>query len=160
MALTLLVNAILLAIPLGGSVGTLVGIDAHLAATGQKPLFSSDGTSDGSGGSSGGSTGGGSGGSGSTTNNGLTNTQYCKLSYGISPPSQGEQYTRELILFYFQSSPVLWLSTFRSLIAAGNAADRSHSQSQPVGCDRLNYRCSVYERKSTVSGRFQSSPSH
>ncbi|KAJ5650746.1 uncharacterized protein N7484_004469 [Penicillium longicatenatum] len=93
MALTLLVNAVLLAIPLGGSVGTLAGIDAHLAATGQKPLFSSDGTSDGSGGSSGGSTGGGSGGSGSTTNNGLTNTQYCELSYGISPPSQGEQYT-------------------------------------------------------------------
>ncbi|KAJ6095644.1 hypothetical protein N7486_006390 [Penicillium sp. IBT 16267x] len=94
MALTLLVNAILLAIPLGGSVGTLVGIDAHLAATGQKPLFSSDGNSDsGTGGSSGGSTGGGSGGSGSTTNNGLTNTQYCESSYGISPPSQGEQYT-------------------------------------------------------------------
>ncbi|KAJ5784372.1 uncharacterized protein N7503_009584 [Penicillium pulvis] len=93
MALTLLVNTILLAIPLGGSVGTLVGIDAHLAATGQKPLFSSDGTSDGSGGSSGGSTGGGSGGSGSTTNNGLTNTQYCETSFGISPPSQGEQYT-------------------------------------------------------------------
>lgn len=103
MALTLLVNTLLLAIPLGGSVGTLVGIDAHLAATGQKPLFSSDGTSDGSGGSSGGSTGGGSGGSGSTTNNGLTNTQYCETSFGISPPSQGEQYTREYILF--QSSP-------------------------------------------------------
>ncbi|KAJ5923501.1 hypothetical protein N7454_008746 [Penicillium verhagenii] len=98
MALTLLVNAILLAIPLGGSVGTLVGIDAHLAATGQKPLFSSDGDSDsgsGSGGSSGnsGSTGGGSGGSGSVTNNGLTNTLYCESSWGISPPSQGEQFT-------------------------------------------------------------------
>ncbi|KAJ5759202.1 hypothetical protein N7520_006358 [Penicillium odoratum] len=93
MALTLLVNAILLAIPLGGSVGTLVGIDRHLAATGQKPLFSSDGSSDGTGDSSGGSTGGGSGGSGSITNNGVTNEQYCESSWGISPPSDGEQYT-------------------------------------------------------------------
>ena len=99
MALTMLVNAFLLAIPLGGSVGTLVGIDAHLKATGQAPLFSGDSDSTGGnssgGGSSGDSTGGGSGADGSTTDNGLTNNRYCKLSYGITPPTNGEQYTRE-----------------------------------------------------------------
>ncbi|KAJ5595219.1 uncharacterized protein N7459_001427 [Penicillium hispanicum] len=98
MALRLLVNAGLLVIPIGGSLGALFGIDAHRSATGQPPLFSNDnsdnagsGTGSGSG-STGGSTGGGSGGSGSTTNNGVTNTQYCELSYGISPPTDGEQF--------------------------------------------------------------------
>ncbi|KAJ5724463.1 hypothetical protein N7493_006191 [Penicillium malachiteum] len=96
MALSLLVNAVLLAIPLGGSVGTLVGIDAHLAATGQKPLFHSDGgdsSSGGGSGSSGDSTGGGNGGNGSTASNGVSNTQYCESSWGISPPSSGELFT-------------------------------------------------------------------
>ncbi|KAJ5510741.1 Glycoside hydrolase family 12 [Penicillium expansum] len=35
----LIVNAVLVAIPVGGSVGALMGLDAHRAATGQKPLF-------------------------------------------------------------------------------------------------------------------------
>ncbi|GLI80205.1 hypothetical protein PoHVEF18_008556 [Penicillium ochrochloron] len=93
MALRLLVNTGLLAIPIGGSVGTLLGIDAHRSATGQPPLFTSDGNSNTGSGSGGDSTGGGSGGSGSTTNNGVTNTQYCQSSYGISPPSDGQLYT-------------------------------------------------------------------
>lgn len=95
MALRLLVNTGLLAIPIGGSVGTLLGIDAHRSATGQPPLFTSDGNSNTGSGSGGDSTGGGSGGSGSTTNNGVTNTQYCQNSYGISPPSDGQLYTRK-----------------------------------------------------------------
>lgn len=95
-----LVNAGLLAIPVGGSVGALLGIDAWRQSTGQAPLFSGGSGgggpgSGGNGGSGGGSTGGGSGGNGSTTNNGLTNTQYCELSYGISPPSKGESFTRK-----------------------------------------------------------------
>jgi hypothetical protein len=94
MALRLLVNTGLLAIPIGGSVGTLLGIDAHRSANGQPPLFTSDGNSN-TGSGSGDSTGGGSGGSGSTTNNGVTNTQYCQNSYGISPPSDGQLYTRK-----------------------------------------------------------------
>lgn len=90
----LLVNAVLVAIPVGGSVGALMGIDAHRAATGQKALFTgnNDGTS--SGGNHGDSTGDG-GHHDSTSNNGLSNTQYCDLSYGITPPSKTEQYTRE-----------------------------------------------------------------
>jgi hypothetical protein len=100
MALRLLVNTGLLAIPIGGSVGTLLGIDAHRSATGQPPLFTSDGNSNTGSGSGGDSTGGGSGGSGSTTNNGVTNTQYCQSSYGISPPSDGQLYTRKFA-FHF-----------------------------------------------------------
>ena len=94
MALRLLVNTGLLAIPIGGAVGTLMGLDAHRSATGQPPLFTPDGHS-GSGGSSGGSgdsTGGGQGHTG-TTDNGVTNTQYCELSYGVQPPTQGEAFT-------------------------------------------------------------------
>jgi hypothetical protein len=36
---TALTSSPILAIPVGGSVGALLGIDAHRAATGQKPLF-------------------------------------------------------------------------------------------------------------------------
>ncbi|KAJ5093507.1 hypothetical protein N7456_009368 [Penicillium angulare] len=99
MALTLLVNTLLLAIPLGGSVGTLAGIDAHRAATGQKGLFTGDDSSNGgtgsSGGSSGGSdsTGGGSGSNNTISDNHTKNSQYCQSSYGITPPTQGEQFT-------------------------------------------------------------------
>ncbi|KGO71233.1 Glycoside hydrolase, family 12 [Penicillium italicum] len=95
----LLVNAVLVAIPVGGSVGALMGLDAHRAATGQKPLFTGGNNSDGSGSIG---TGGGGGGSDSTggggghntiTNNGVEHTQYCDLSWGITPPSKSEQYT-------------------------------------------------------------------
>ncbi|CAI7564273.1 unnamed protein product [Penicillium palitans] len=87
----LIVNAVLVALPVGGSVGALMGIDAHRAATGQKPLFtgSNEGTDSGS---SSDSTGGGSG-HDTVTNNGVQNTQYCELSWGITPPSKTEQYT-------------------------------------------------------------------
>jgi hypothetical protein len=98
MALKLLVNASLLVIPIGGSLGALFGIDAHRSANGQAPLFAGDGSDGSNGGSSGGSTGGGSGAIGHTTNNGVTNSMYCQDSYGISPPSDGQLYTREFFL--------------------------------------------------------------
>lgn len=94
MALRLIVNAGLMALPIGGAVGTLLGIDAHRSATGQPPLFTSDGHS-----GTGGSTGGGHDSTGSdsthpgTTNNGVTTTPYCDLSYGFTPPTQGESFT-------------------------------------------------------------------
>lgn len=97
----LIVNAVLVAIPVGGSVGALMGIDAHRSATGQKPLFtggSNDGISSGGSGTGGSdSTGGGGGGHGTVTNNGVQNTQYCDLSWGITPPSKTEQYTRKYL---------------------------------------------------------------
>lgn len=84
----LLVNGILLAIPIGGSLGVLFGIDAYRSNHGQTALFSGD--TDGTG--SGGSTGSG----GTTTNNGVNSTLYCQISYGITPASKGEQFTCKL----------------------------------------------------------------
>ena len=91
----LLVNAVLVAIPVGGSVGALLGIDAHRAATGQKPLFTGGNNDDGIGTGTGGDSTGGGGGHDTITNNGVQHTQYCELSYGITPPSKTEQYTCE-----------------------------------------------------------------
>ncbi|KAJ5899617.1 hypothetical protein N7495_004361 [Penicillium taxi] len=102
LVLRLLVNAGLLAIPIGATVGALVGIDAHRAATGQSPLFSGESDSSGSGsgsGSNGGSgsdsTGGGSGGGTPTISDGgkVTTKPYCDLSYGITPPTHGDSFT-------------------------------------------------------------------
>ncbi|RAQ53080.1 hypothetical protein AFGD_001748 [Aspergillus flavus] len=76
MALPLLVNAGLLALPIAGSIGTLVGIDAHRQATGQRPLFTSEIGND-----------------GSISRNGVTNTRYCDLFNPISPKSEGQLYT-------------------------------------------------------------------
>ena len=89
----LLVNAVLVAIPIGGSVGALMGIDAHRAATGQKPLFTGGTDED-----SGGIGNGGSNNGGSETvphDNGISRISKCDISYGIVPPSKTEQYTRE-----------------------------------------------------------------
>lgn len=72
-----------------------MGLDAHRAATGQKPLFTGDNDDgiDTGKGKGGGSTGGG--GNGHTiTNNGVEHTMYCDRSWGITPPSKTEQYTR------------------------------------------------------------------
>ncbi|EIT80508.1 concanavalin A-like lectin/glucanase domain-containing protein [Aspergillus flavus] len=76
MALPLLVNAGLLALPIAGSIGTLLGIDAHRQATGQRPLFTSEIGND-----------------GSISRNGVTNTRYCDLFNPISPKSEGQLYT-------------------------------------------------------------------
>jgi hypothetical protein len=78
-----IVNIGLLAIPIGTTIGVLLGIESHRQATGQGSLF---------GGDNGNSNGNGSG-SGSGSNNGITKSQYCQKSYGILPPSKGEQYT-------------------------------------------------------------------
>lgn len=130
MALSLIVNAGLMALPIGGCLGTLFGIDAHRAATGQRPLFApnpNDPDENRGTGSSGGgqdSTGGGSGGSsgGDVSDNGIQNNPYCQLSYGISPPSKdGETFTRE-----FSTNP--------SPIILEQPANFVNSQSQPVEC--------------------------
>ncbi|OKL63287.1 hypothetical protein UA08_01863 [Talaromyces atroroseus] len=97
MAFRWIVNAGLVAIPVGTTLGVLFGIDAQRQASGEPPLFTPTSTP-GSGGSSGGSgggdsTGGGGGSSGSVSDNGIVNSQYCQLSYGVSPPSKGENYT-------------------------------------------------------------------
>lgn len=107
MALSLIVNAGLMALPIGGCLGTLFGIDAHRAANGQRPLFAPNpndpdenkGTGSGGGGGQD-STGGGSGSGGDVSDNGIQNNTYCQLSYGITPPSKnGESFTREFFVF-------------------------------------------------------------
>lgn len=95
MAFRLLVNTSLLAIPIGGAIGALLGIDAQRSSSGQPPLFTGGSDGNSGGGDNSGSTGGGSGGSGSVTNDGVTNTQYCEKAFGISPPSDGNRYTRK-----------------------------------------------------------------
>lgn len=80
------VNIGLLAIPIGSTIGVLLGIESHRQATGQAPLFGGDN-------GGGGGDGNGSGSNGNGGNNGITDAQYCQQSYGISPPSNGEEYT-------------------------------------------------------------------
>lgn len=88
MALKLLLNAGLIAIPIGGSLGALFGIDAHRSATGQQPLFTGDSGSGGAG-----SPDIGTGSNQTTSHNGVTTAIYCQDSYGIQVPSNGQQFT-------------------------------------------------------------------
>ncbi|KAL1978348.1 hypothetical protein VTN31DRAFT_1207 [Thermomyces dupontii] len=83
-----LVNAGLLAIPIGTTIGVLVGIDAQRQASGQEPLFA--------GGEEGGLWGGtgppNTGGSGNPDDDRVTTMNYCQKSFGIHPPSRGQKY--------------------------------------------------------------------
>lgn len=66
-------NAILLIIPVVGAIGVLLGVDAYRQANGQKPLYSEQATN-------------GDGGNDhheNTLDIGITNIQYCNISYGI-----------------------------------------------------------------------------
>lgn len=96
-----IVNAGLLAIPIGTTIGVLVGIDAQRQASGQQPLFSGgdNGSSTGGDGGlgNGGSGGnGGNGGGGSTPDdNGISWVESCKLAYGIDPTTKGQEYIRK-----------------------------------------------------------------
>lgn len=86
-----LVNAGLLAIPIGTTIGVLVGIDAQRQASGQEPLFA--------GGEEGGLWGGtgppNTGGSGNPDDDRVTTMNYCQKSFGIHPPSRGQKYICE-----------------------------------------------------------------
>lgn len=68
MGLRSLISFVLLAIPIGATLGILLGLDAHRTATGQQPLFQ---------------------------DNSVSIDTYCQKAYGITPPSTGQQYTRE-----------------------------------------------------------------
>ena len=84
------VNAGLLALPIGATIGILLGVDTHRQATGQEPLFTPDPNS-----ANGGIIPGIGGiiGGGSKNNDGITEARYCQKQAGISPPSQGSKYT-------------------------------------------------------------------
>lgn len=101
MAFRWIVNAGLIAIPIGSTLGVLFGIDASRQASGQSPLFSSGGSSGGTGGSGGGSGGSGGGSWSDSTGGfdlgdhynetelGVTLSRYCNLSLGVTPPAKG-----------------------------------------------------------------------
>lgn len=77
------INAGLLALPIGATVGVLMGLDMHRTAQGQAPLFTpgpGDSKVDG-------------GGDGRPTDHRVTETRYCDLQVGVSPPSAGSKYT-------------------------------------------------------------------
>ncbi|QKX54250.1 uncharacterized protein TRUGW13939_01335 [Talaromyces rugulosus] len=97
MAFRWIVNAGLLAIPIGTTIGVLVGIDAQRQASGQQPLFSGGDNGSSTGGNGGlgggGSTGGdGGNGGGSSDDNGISWIENCNLTYGIEPPTKGQEY--------------------------------------------------------------------
>ncbi|KAK2046696.1 concanavalin A-like lectin/glucanase [Colletotrichum somersetense] len=70
------VNFVLLAIPIGVTLGVLIGIDAGRSANGDKPLFTqpdNPGTI--------------------PKNNGITALVSCDKAFGLHPPSKGQEYT-------------------------------------------------------------------
>lgn len=82
-----IINAGLLALPIGATVGVLMGMDLHRNAQGQAPLFTP-------------APGGGKvdgGGSGSAGDNRYKENTYCDLQVGVAPPSKGKKYTCECI---------------------------------------------------------------
>lgn len=75
-----LLNFVLVAIPIGSTVGVLLGIQGHRAATGQEPLFKPKEPT-------------GPGGGPPKNDDGIKIEYYCDETIGISPPSQGDHYT-------------------------------------------------------------------
>ena len=61
-----LLNFVLIAFPIGATVGALLGLQTHRIATGQAPLF---------------------------VDNGIKSKSYCQKTLGISPPSKADHYT-------------------------------------------------------------------
>ena len=129
-----LVNAGLLAIPIGTTVGILVGIDLHRHAAGQAPLFNvvpgsgTGGNIDDSG--------------GGIKDNGFTETQYCQKDRAISPSSKGVQYTCTLLCVAFLDYE-LYFPLFQT--------NTSCSESQSMGMECGRPRLVVYERMCTAT---------
>jgi|SRR5688572_3869612 hypothetical protein len=66
-----LLNFVLIAFPIGTTVGILMGLQTHRIATGQSPLF---------------------------VDNGIKWKNYCQKTLGISPPSKYDHYTCKKII--------------------------------------------------------------
>lgn len=75
-----LLNFVLVAIPIGTTLGVLLGIQSQRAANGQEPLFKPDHPT-------------GPGGGPPKNDDGIKVEYYCDETIGISPPSQGDHYT-------------------------------------------------------------------
>ncbi|GKT92162.1 LOW QUALITY PROTEIN: xyloglucan-specific endoglucanase [Colletotrichum tofieldiae] len=76
------VNFVLLAVPIGVTLGVLMGLDAGRSANGEKPLFTepdNPGTI--------------------PKNNGITAMVSCDKAMGLHPLSKGQEYTPRFLLF-------------------------------------------------------------
>lgn len=71
MGIRSIVSVGLIAIPIATTLGVLFALDAHRSSSGQTPLFQ---------------------------DNSVTIDQYCQKAYGITPPTNGQQYTCEFSL--------------------------------------------------------------
>ena len=85
-----LVNAGLLILPVGTTIGVLIGVDSQRAANGQKPIFNTPT----------GGTGTGSGGTGNKGDDRVTSQLFCQKQVGYTAPSSGIQYTCKWLLFH------------------------------------------------------------
>lgn len=77
MGVRFLVNFVLLALPIGITLGVLLGLQQHRDATGGGPIFGGDDDQPGK----------------TPSNNKLTHVQNCDKSFGIHPDSKGQNYT-------------------------------------------------------------------
>lgn len=84
LGLTFLVNFALLVIPIGVTLGILFGIDAQRSASGDAPIYTPQPSS----------VGGGNPDGGGGTDNKLSTVMYCQKSYGITPDTKGQEFTR------------------------------------------------------------------
>lgn len=87
MGLRSLLSLGLIAVPIGATLGILLGLDAHRSATGQQPLFQ---------------------------DNSVSKERYCQKAYGISPNSVGQQYTCKSPMFVSLLVPVPCLQSAHS----------------------------------------------
>lgn len=83
MTVRFVINFVLLALPIGITLGVLLGIDSQRKASGQEPLYQ-PGDNDGTG-------------KAPKKGNGFTPYTLCNKTYGLTPYTTGQQYTRKLI---------------------------------------------------------------
>ncbi|XMA20445.1 hypothetical protein WAI453_013236 [Rhynchosporium graminicola] len=79
-----LVNAGLLILPVGTTVGVLMGVDSHRQTTGQEPLFNTPSSGPGTG-----------GGTGNPSDDRITTEVHCEKQTGRIAPTRGVQYIRK-----------------------------------------------------------------
>lgn len=85
MGIRFVINFVLLALPIGVTLGILMGLQASRSASGKGNLFTPD-PDNGSGGSSG-------GGGRKRPGNGIVTDTYCQKTLGVTPYTEGEQFT-------------------------------------------------------------------
>ena len=101
-----LLNFVLVAIPIGSTLGVLLGLQSQRQANGQDPLFKPDKPT-------------GPGGKPVPGDNGIEIEVHCDETLGISPPSQGDHYTCKFRLYFVLFGYWEWKQN-RRVTAANN----------------------------------------